>query len=556
VTDDAGACPSGPCELEATALSVGIEEDVGRSGPPTPECLSDDEILLYGQGATSEAQKLRIHAHLDVCGTCREIVHFVIADDEPASERSLEVTTFAPGDVVKDRYTIERFVGKGGMGEVYRSFDRLLGKPVALKTVLCASGDDPRAVRKLFDEVRNAQRVAHPHVCRIYELQEHEDASRFSRPVPFFTMEFVDGERLAIWMRNGALPSADVRTIALQLLAGLHAAHDKGVLHLDFKSDNVLLRRDGPRIEALIMDFGLSRSADGEHSVRTSERLRGAGTLPYMSLEQLECRADVGPAADVYAFGVVLYEMLTGRLPFEGATPAAMLLKQLKERPVPASTLKPGLSRILDAFLARCLSADPSARYLDAGAALAALERVGPWEHPVPVRPRSRRAALAAIMVGIVCVAGLGLLGGTTRRREQAKPAASIVDPRPDTTVQALRPEPLPEAPALAVAPARPEHRATSGPRPKSAVAALRQGSSSAPSQPRSSGANWIPRAVPKGGFWQPPLPPKRDSPEAAARSSGQSARAGHPVERVNRASGALEWRAELEPRRPLVHGE
>ncbi len=531
--------PPGQAPFTVTEPSVSVEAAAGDELPLPPECLSDDEILLYRQGETSEEQRGAIHRHLDLCTACREVVHFIVQDDPLSNERSLEVTTFAPGNVVKGRYAIERFVGKGGMGEVYRGFDLLLGQAVALKTLLCTSTDDPRAVRKLFDEVRNAQRVGHPHVCRIFELQEHEDPRQFARPVPFFTMEFVEGERLSSRMGAERLSTADVRTIALQLLDGLKAAHGKGVLHLDFKGDNVLLRQSSLPLDAVIMDFGLSRAFDTGQHVHTSERLQGAGTLPYMSLEQLECRADVGPAADVYAFGVVLYEMLTGRLPFEGATPSAMLLRQLKERPVPPSSSRPRLTRALDAFVFRCLNSDPRARYADAGAALKALEGVMLWERPVRARARRHDVALAAIVVGALSGAGLLVLGGAARDQERSTPtpladarapapaptshtshtSTALGDPSPVGT----RYSPLKPAP---VQPARQKAAATPARSPTRTDDTRQRQPRVDPGKPRSDEApgigavpGWTPRAVPTGGFWQPSMGPQHDSPQHDSRS-------------------------------------
>jgi serine/threonine protein kinase len=263
------------------------------------------------------------------------------------------------------------------MGEVYLAHDVLMNKVVALKTPLCTSSDDPSAVRKFFDEARNADRITHANICRIYALQEHRDPAGTRPVVPFFTMEFIEGESLAARLKRGALPLATTRVIARQLLEGLRAAHEKRVLHLDFKSDNVMLRRGSQAIEAVIMDFGLSRERDA--ILRTSQYQRGIGTLPYMALEQLEGRRNLAPTVDVYAFGVVLHEMLTGRLPFQETSIGAMLIKQLRDRAAPPSSLRPELSPQVDTFVLKCLSRSPARRYEDARAALAEFERIRHW---------------------------------------------------------------------------------------------------------------------------------------------------------------------------------
>ena len=377
----------------------------------------DDEVLDYIEGRCSPAQLARIDLHLDDCVPCRELVHCVIGSLETshpsasAADGSDWITTFAPRTVVNNRYVVRRFLGRGGMGEVYEAFDQLMGTRIALKTVLCTSADQPRSARQLKAEVLHAQRVGHPHVCRINELQEHRDDSSHWC-VPFFTMEFIDGERLGERIRRSELALDEVQVIAVQLLEGLNAAHCRGVLHLDFKSDNVMLRSGGGP-DAVIMDFGLSRVLDNEARLHTSERHQIAGTLPYMALEQLECKDDLGPAADVYAFGVVLYEMLTKTFPFRVSSLAGLLLEQLKERPSPPSLHRSGLSPALDRFVLECLSTDRRRRFADAGRALAALRAVGAWELE-PKKARGRRKRWPVPWAIAACVAAVGTLASHT----------------------------------------------------------------------------------------------------------------------------------------------
>jgi serine/threonine protein kinase len=413
----------------------------------------DDEILEYIGGQRAEEELARMDAHLDACKVCRELMHHVLqgmAQSWQGEQRDPGEagTTFVAGNVVASRYVIKSFVGRGGMGEVYEAFDRLMDRRIALKTMLCTAADRPRAARRFKEEVRNAQRVGHPHVCRINDLQEHSEAV-FGPPLPFFTMEYIDGDRLGNRLLEGPLPLDEARVIALQILDGLRAAHQRGVLHLDLKTDNVMLRRNTDAPDAVIMDFGLSRVLGSESKLRTSDRRQFAGTLPYMSVEQLECRDTLGPATDVYAFGVVLYEMLTRAMPFDGESLGSILLKQLNERPKPPSHHVRGLAPELDRFVLRCLKSDPHARYADAGQALRALEAIGSWSLPAGARARGWRLAAAASAVAVI--AGLVVVSSMRRSSpEAATPSAAVSVPAPQTNVERLTQElgPAPSTPA------------------------------------------------------------------------------------------------------------
>jgi hypothetical protein len=411
----------------------------------------DDEVLEYVGGEPTDDELARMDAHLDACSACRELVHHVLqgrANSWPGSEREVpeSSTTFATGNIVSGRYRVLSFVGRGGMGEVYEAYDQLMDRRIALKTLLCSVADRPRAARRFKEEVRNAQRVGHPNVCRINDLQEHHQGV-FGPALPFFTMEFIEGERLGNRLMQSALPIGQVRTIALQLLDGLKAAHARGVLHLDFKSDNVMLRRteDGTP-DAVIMDFGLSRVQGHESRLRTTDRRQFAGTLPYMSVEQLECREDLGPDSDVYSFGVVLYEMLTRVLPFDGDSLSAVLLKQLKERPAPPSRLVAELSPALDRFVLECLSSSARGRYADAGQALAALESIGAWTR-APMSTRLLQAAPLAV-VGLVAVVVAATAVRQLPRSPVAPPPESAIAAPIEHVTRALEPAALVRKPS------------------------------------------------------------------------------------------------------------
>ena len=252
---------------------------------------------------------------------------------------------FEPGDLLDGRFRILREVSQGGMGIVYEATDERLDRRVAVK---CAkTGFNKR----LPPEVRAASAISHPNVCRIFEI--HTTSTPLG-DIDFFTMEFLEGETLAARVRRGPLPQAEARAIALQLSAGLAEAHRNGVVHGDLKSSNVILAT-GPEgtTRAVITDFGLARRPNSAPPAAQAE-MQG-GTPNYMAPE-LWKGDQVSPASDVYALGVILYELIAGRQPWPADTP-------WQDRP----TLRPqalgsGWDRVLD----RCLNPDPRKRYQEA----------------------------------------------------------------------------------------------------------------------------------------------------------------------------------------------
>jgi len=508
-------------------------------GASRPGCLGIDEVLAYQAGGTSEEDRERIHAHLDECEHCRLLVEHVIRDSAPISTALQPgVMTFARGNLLAGRYQIKRFVAHGGMGEVYEAYDNLGRKKVALKTVLCATSDSPRAIHKLVEEVRNAQRVTHPNVCRINELHQHQSADA-GLPLHFLTMEFVDGERLSSRLRQGPLPLATAIQIARQLLDGLRAAHRQGVLHLDFKSDNVMLRGDSSSADAVIMDFGLSRALDSQSRMRTSERRQLAGSVHYMSPEQVQCDPNLGPQTDVYAFGVVLFEMLTGSLPFDGDSPYTIMLQRLKKRPRAPSELVPGLPPALDAFVLECLNRDPRLRFRDAAAALDSFDQLGAAEGKESAAVRRRPwllVAAAALVLGFA-VYLWNKPAGTSRdeRALRAAPSAAqntpVARPQPPASPPAVAVEPPgAHSPAAAIVDAKP---VTPGSKEASATPVLPPAALAAPvraaPKAKSAGAS---RAEPQSRGGEPralPTPPPVAPDPAPVRSAKQPTLPGAP---------------------------
>lgn len=274
---------------------------------------------------------------------------------------------FRKGDLVAGRYRILRFVARGGMGEVYAAEDRDLGQEVALKAVRPEVAVHAQTLQRFRREINLSRQVTHHHVCRIYDAGTHHDED-LDLSIRFLTMELLGGQTLTRHLRrHGPMSTGEVFPIAVQVASGLAAAHNAGVVHRDFKTSNVLLA-DAPRgVRAVITDFGLSQSLRGKgDGTKESDPLTGTGqlmgTLAYLAPEQLEGK-DATPATDIYSFGVVLFQMITGRLPFEGGSPLMAALKRLHEDPPDPAELVPDLDPTWRRVLLRCLRRDASERY-------------------------------------------------------------------------------------------------------------------------------------------------------------------------------------------------
>jgi serine/threonine-protein kinase len=330
--------------------------------------------------------------------------------DGPASAGEDE--RFLPGALVAGRYRIVALIGKGGMGEVYRATDLKLRQPVALKFLPAALAADRVLLERFLNEVRIARQVSHPNVCRVYDVGEFEGQH-------YISMEYVDGEDLASLLRRiGRLPADKALDIARRLCAGLAAAHERGVLHRDLKPGNVMI--DG-RGQVRITDFGLAGLAG---QVQGSD-VR-SGTPAYMAPEQLAGR-EVTARSDIYSLGLVLYEMFTGRRPFEAATVADLMRMQIGSSPAGPSSVVRDLDPAVERTILRCLDPDPdrrppSALAVAAGlpggdpvaAALAAGETPSPemvaaaGEGTAGIGPRAAVALLATAVIGLLVCAAVG----------------------------------------------------------------------------------------------------------------------------------------------------
>ena len=271
------------------------------------------------------------------------------------SSDSISHGRLAPGTILDGRYRIIAVLGKGGMGEVYRADDLRLGQPVALKFLPDGLKDDPIRLAQFHNEVRTARQVSHPNICRVYDIGEVDGHL-------FLSMEYVDGEDLAASLRRvGRFPEDRATDLARQLCAGLAAAHDRGVLHRDLKPANVMLDGAG---KVRLMDFGLA-------AIGAVEDIR-SGSPAYMAPEQLLGR-EVTARSDIFALGLVLYELFTGRRAFAATTIAELVERQQSGTVAAPSTIVTGLDPAIDRAILRCLDPDPERRPASALAVSAAL---------------------------------------------------------------------------------------------------------------------------------------------------------------------------------------
>ncbi len=272
----------------------------------------------------------------------------------------IEPSSFV-GRTVEGKYRIEALIGQGGMGAVFRAVNIRIGKPVALK-VLTASytpGSEPE--RRFLREARLVGSIGHPSIVEVFDLGRLEDGK------PFQVMELLEGQTLAERLRiEGALPEPEALDIAEQVLSALDAAHRRGVVHRDLKPENVYLAERGATKTVKLLDFGVSKSLS-EHSLSLTMPGMVVGTPYYLSPEQARGARDVDHRVDIWSMGVLLYEVLTGALPFTAKTYEALLVKILETRPVLPSRYQPRLTPDVEAVVMRALDPDIAARFASAG---------------------------------------------------------------------------------------------------------------------------------------------------------------------------------------------
>src|SRR5215472_202173 len=314
---------------------------------------------------------------------------------------------FISGTLLAGRYRIVGLLGKGGMGEVYRATDLTLGQSVALKFLPPAARDNRFLLERFHGEVRIARQISHPNLCRVYDIGEVDG-------MPFISMEYIDGEDLASLLpRIGRLPADKAIETARKICAGLAAAHTKGVIHRDLKPHNVMMNKRG---EIVIMDFGLAAIAD-----QLSGPEARNGTPAYMSPEQLK-GTEVTARSDIYALGLVLYELFTGKRPFEAKSVAELIERQESAQLTSMTTIAADVDPAVENVIRRCLDPDPARRpenallvagALPGGDPLMAALAAGETPSPELVASAGKtegiavRYALACLIAVLICIAAI-----------------------------------------------------------------------------------------------------------------------------------------------------
>jgi tRNA A-37 threonylcarbamoyl transferase component Bud32 len=335
----------------------------------------------------------------------------------------------APGDpfigaVVNGKFRVEKMIGQGGMGRVYRAHHLTLDRPVVLKMLHRAYSADPQIVQRFQREARAASRLDHPNSIAVLDFGESEDGTLF------MAMEFLAGQDLGhVVADEFPLPEARIIRIGAQVLSALAEAHARGIIHRDLKPENVMVvpRRDNPDF-VKVLDFGIAKIVDaGESDPKLTQAGLVCGTPEYMSPEQAR-GATLDARSDLYSMGVLLYQLCTGDLPFQSDTPVGFLTKHLTDVPIPPRQKRPDLSisPALDALITRALEKDVSRRYASAdemraallacappsgsrvagGPATSALDVVTQPSERSPQPGRSRRAFWVFAAVILLAVAG------------------------------------------------------------------------------------------------------------------------------------------------------
>ncbi|HXV63796.1 MAG TPA: serine/threonine-protein kinase [Vicinamibacteria bacterium] len=452
------------------------------------------------------------------CGRTFEPPTRVCPDDGTLLKNPVVPEEQPIGRTLDGKYRIDGFLKRGGMGAVYRGTHLLLGKPVAIKLIRQEIVTSSDMIERFFREARAAAKLSHPNIVTVHDLGQTEDGTLY------IIMELVEGSSLKeIIQKEGPLSTGRALTLARGVASALALAHRKDIVHRDLKPQNIMISRDSEGHECpKLLDFGIAKTLEPDTPALTSTGMV-LGTPHYMSAEQAKGKP-ADRRSDLYALGIILYEMLVGKVPFDDSSIPAILVKHLTEPPKPPTTLRAGIPEAVEALILRCLEKEPEKRFQSAEdfmGALSAMDQTGarplsettrgvtpvkPQLPPVPDPPPPHTMAGAASVaaprlhvdsgtvraheievrakgsrLGVMIAAVLLLAGGAaaayfltrpspTEVPAEAEPvaAARITEPPIETEpVAAVEPEPDPETPSPSAAAEEP---AAPPPPPKSAA--------------------------------------------------------------------------------------
>jgi tetratricopeptide (TPR) repeat protein len=382
-----GSTPSTPDPQDVTLPGIRNPPDSARiPSSAIPESNSSDAATIVDSGLGSGSRP--------GSGTPHPIFTHIGA------------TVFHEGDVLGGRFEIQKLLGMGGMGAVYKARDMEVDRVVGLKVIRPDLAGNPAILARFKQELVLARQVTHKNIIRIYDLSEADG-------VKFITMEFIEGDDLrTILTAQGKLPPEEAVGIMLQVCAGLQAAHQEGVIHRDLKPSNIM--RD-PSGRIVIMDFGLARTLQGDGMTQTGMMI---GTMEYMSPEQAMGK-ELDASSDQFAVGLIFYELLSGFIPFHAESAIASLVKRTQERAVPLVEVDSAIPPALSNIVAKCLERDPSARFASVQELMDELEiwqGKKPGVSQLPARPviatgvRFPMRWMAAAAAVLVVAIGLGFV--------------------------------------------------------------------------------------------------------------------------------------------------